>query len=73
MAGKVFFSASMSLDGFIAPESTDELMGKQWMELQQWGFPAAVCPGEPEAWRGRRGGAATTTSRGRLSSAPARA
>ena len=39
MAGKVFFSVSMSLDGFIAPESAEELMGQQWMELQQWVFP----------------------------------
>ena len=39
MAGKVFFSVSMSLDGFIAPESTSDLMGQQWMELQQWVFP----------------------------------
>jgi dihydrofolate reductase len=39
MAGKVFFSVSMSLDGFIAPESSSELMGQQWMELQQWVFP----------------------------------
>ena len=39
MAGKVFFSVSMSLDGFIAPESAEELMGRQWMELQQWLFP----------------------------------
>jgi dihydrofolate reductase len=39
MAGKVFFSVSMSVDGFIAPESTSELMGPQWMELQQWVFP----------------------------------
>src|SRR2546430_344446 len=38
-AGKVFFSVSMSLDGFIAPESSEELMGQQWMELQQWIFP----------------------------------
>lgn len=38
MAGKVFFSVTMSLDGFIAPESPEELMGKQWMELQQWIF-----------------------------------
>ena len=41
MAGKVFFSVSMSLDGFIAPEGR---MGEprwvaQWMELQQWAFP----------------------------------
>src|ERR1700752_1222383 len=39
MAGKVFFSVSMSLDGFIAPESIGDLMGQQWMELQQWIFP----------------------------------
>jgi dihydrofolate reductase len=39
MAGKVFFSVSMSLDGFVAPGSVDELMGQQWMELQQWLFP----------------------------------
>jgi dihydrofolate reductase len=39
MAGKVFFSVSMSLDGFIAPESLSELMGQQWMELQRWVFP----------------------------------
>lgn len=38
MAQKVFFSVSMSLDGFIAPESSEELMGEQWMELQQWIF-----------------------------------
>lgn len=39
MTGTVFFSVSMSLDGFIAPESGAELMGQQWMELQQWVFP----------------------------------
>ncbi|MES9510991.1 dihydrofolate reductase family protein [Streptomyces sp. NPDC000609] len=39
MAGKVFFSVSMSLDGFIAPESPEDLMGQQWMELQRWIFP----------------------------------
>jgi dihydrofolate reductase len=39
MAGKVFVSVSMSLDGFIAPESPSELMGQQWMELQAWMFP----------------------------------
>lgn len=38
MAGRVFFSVSMSLDGFIAPASADELMGRQWMELQKWVF-----------------------------------
>ncbi|MEV8399652.1 dihydrofolate reductase family protein [Streptomyces niveus] len=39
MARKVFFSVSMSLDGFIAPASVGELMGRQWMELQGWVFP----------------------------------
>src|ERR1700716_187909 len=39
MAGRVFFSVSMSLDGFIAPGSLGELMGQQWMELQAWMFP----------------------------------
>ena len=39
MAGKVFFSVTMSLDGFIAPGSVDELMGKQWVQLQAWVFP----------------------------------
>ena len=39
MAGTVFFSVSMSLDGFIAPESVEDLMGRQWMELQAWVFP----------------------------------
>src|SRR5690242_16660313 len=39
MAGRVFFSVSMSLDGFIAPESIDDLMGAQWVALQRWVFP----------------------------------
>ncbi|CCK24889.1 deaminase-reductase domain-containing protein [Streptomyces davaonensis JCM 4913] len=55
MAGKVFFSVSMSLDGFVAPEPVpveDELFAPekqddpdvqrwmaQWSELQQWLFP----------------------------------
>lgn len=39
MAGTVFFSVSMSLDGFIAPDSLSELMGQRWMELQGWQFP----------------------------------
>ena len=53
MAGKVFFSVSMSLDGFIAPESMEGFIAPeerrddpdvqrwmaQWMELQQWIFP----------------------------------
>ncbi|MGW0968560.1 dihydrofolate reductase family protein [Streptomyces sp. NPDC002516] len=55
MAGKVFFSVSMSLDGFVAPASVpveNELFSParqddpdvrrwmaQWMELQQWIFP----------------------------------
>ena len=44
MAGKVFFSVSMSLDGFIAPEERADDPDRQrwtaqWMELQQWIFP----------------------------------
>src|SRR6476620_5644224 len=44
MAKKVFFSVTMSLDGFIAPEERrDDLDVQrwmaQWMELQQWLFP----------------------------------
>lgn len=54
MAGKVFFSVSMSLDGFLVPETMDWLFAppeqrsldpklercmKQWMELQSWIFP----------------------------------
>ena len=54
MAGKVFFSVSMSLDGFIAPEpvpaqhlfapdkQNDPKVQRwmtQWKELQQWMFP----------------------------------
>jgi dihydrofolate reductase len=54
MAGKVFFSVSMSLDGFIAPEAVPvadflapekrddpqvQRWMSQWMELQAWVFP----------------------------------
>ena len=53
MVGKVFFSVSMSLDGFIAPQSMDALSASaerrehpdakrgmaQWMALHQWIFP----------------------------------
>jgi dihydrofolate reductase len=44
MAGKVFFSVSMSLDGYIAPEEMKigrdpQLWMPQWMELQAWVFP----------------------------------
>lgn len=54
MAGKVFVSVSMSLDGFVAPQSMEWLFATpeqrekdaelkrgmmQWMELQQWIFP----------------------------------
>ena len=35
MAGNLFFSVSMWLDGFIAPEVLEDLMGQQWMEQQQ--------------------------------------
>jgi dihydrofolate reductase len=44
MAGTVFFSVSMSLDGFIAPEERGDDPGRQrwtaqWMQLQAWIFP----------------------------------
>jgi len=54
MAGKVFSSVSMSLDGFSAPESMEGILAtpeqreqdprlerwmRQWMELQAWIFP----------------------------------
>ena len=44
MAGKVFFSVTMSLDGFVAPEERmddpdAQRWMAQWMELQQWIFP----------------------------------
>src|SRR5260221_11419863 len=44
MAGKAFFSVSMSLDGFIAPEERRDdpdvqRCMAQGMELQQWIFP----------------------------------
>ena len=44
MAGNVFFSVTMSLDGFIAPEEgmddpDVQRWMAQWMELQQWIFP----------------------------------
>ena len=44
MAGKVFFSVTMSLDGFVAPDEhrDDQDVQRwmaQWMELQQWLFP----------------------------------
>jgi dihydrofolate reductase len=41
MSGNVFFSVSMSLDGFVAPEGHmgDERWTEQWTELQQWVFP----------------------------------
>jgi dihydrofolate reductase len=44
MAGKVFFSVTMSLDGFIAPEERSDDADRQrwtaqWMELQRWIFP----------------------------------
>ena len=44
MAGKVFFSVTMSLDGFVAPEERtddpdEQRWMAQWMELQRWIFP----------------------------------
>ena len=41
MAGRVFFSVTMSLDGFIAPEDVpySQPWMAQWLELQQWILP----------------------------------
>ncbi len=43
MAGKVFFSVTTSLDGFIAPDERivpySQRWMAQWMELQQWILP----------------------------------
>lgn len=41
MAGKVFVSVSISLDGFVAPVGRmgEPAWTAQWMELQQWVFP----------------------------------
>ncbi|TDE08471.1 dihydrofolate reductase family protein [Jiangella asiatica] len=56
MAGKVFFSVSMSLDGFIAPESVSELMGRQWVELQAWMFPLRFIRENLSLGEGGKGG-----------------
>ena len=72
MAGTVFFSVSMSLDGFIAPRSSAELMGRQWMELQQWVFPQRFFRENLKLGEGGEEGR-TTTSCERRSSAPVRA
>lgn len=52
MAGKVFFSVTMSLDGFMAPEAVEDVFSPEkrddpgvrrwmskWSELQAWAFP----------------------------------
>ena len=49
MTSNVFFSVSMSLDGYIAPDSLGQLMGKQWMELQRWIFPLSSF-GRTSSW-----------------------
>jgi len=54
----------MSLDDFIAPESLDDLMGQQWVELQQCVFPQRFF--RENLYLGESGeGGATTTSCGR--------
>ena len=77
MAGKAFFSVTMSLDGFIAPEERMEdpdvqRWMAQWMELQQWMFPLRFFQENLKLGEGGEKGA-TTTSCGRRSSTPARA
>ena len=72
MSGTVFFSVSMSLDGFIAPQSFEELMGQQWVELQRWIFPQRFFRENLKLGRAaKRGG--TTTSCGTTFEPPARA
>jgi hypothetical protein len=66
MAGKVFFSVSMSLDGFIAPESLEDLMGQQWMELQQWIFPQRFLRENLKLGEGGEEGRDSQVQRGRL-------
>lgn len=69
MSGKVFFSVSMSLDGFIAPQTSDELTGEQWMALQRWVFPQRFfARTSVSATTAKR--AVTTTSFGRPSNEP---
>jgi hypothetical protein len=87
MAGKVFFSVTMSLDGYIAPESVPiedffapetqadprvQRWMAQWMELQKWIFPLRFFRENLKLGEGARKDA-TTTSRGRPTSAAARA
>lgn len=72
MAGTVFFSVSMSLDGYVAPESAADLMGPRWRELQRWVFPQRFFRENLGFGVGGEEGA-TTTSCGRRSSVPGRA
>ena len=68
MAGKVFFSVTMSLDGFMAPEEVPvkvvfspekperpdgPALDDEMVGAAVVGVPAAVLPGEPQARRGR--------------------
>ena len=86
MAGKVFFSVSMSLDGFIAPEFMEGLIAPeerrddpdvqrwmaQWMELQQWIFPQRFFRENLKLGEGGKEGRDNEIVR-ETSSAPARA
>ncbi len=77
MAGQVFFSVTMSLDGFVAPEEhMDDPDAQRWMaqwtELQQWIFPQRFFRENLKLGEGGEEGA-RTTSCGRRSSAAARA
>ena len=65
MAGKVFFSVTMSLDGFVAPESMDGILAtpeqrKQDPRLERWmaqWMERDPCP-RPGGWRPGRQSAA---------------
>jgi dihydrofolate reductase len=88
MAGKVFFSVSMSLDGFSAPESMDGFLAtpeqrEQDPRLERGGWRSgwscsrgssrSASSGRTSGWATAARRVVTTTSSGRSSSAPAQA
>ena len=75
MAGKVFFSVSMSLDGFIAPEDVpySQRWMAQWMELQQWIFPQRFFRENLKLGEGGEEGRDNDIARETFARAPARA
>ncbi len=86
MAGKVFFSVSMSLDGFSAPESMEGIFATpaqreqdprlerwtaQWRELQAWIFPQRFFRENLHLGEGGEEGPDNDIARETCSSAPA--